>query len=156
MSFWRKLFGSDERSGNAPQRLDYVNEGLALERQGDFAAALTSYRLAHRDNPTDGRILQYMAMTSSRTGQIEEAIRYYRRALELEPLSSGAHYGLAFLLLKKGEDGGAAEHLRRFLERPPKGTDAEKWVRHAQQTLDELIGRREQAGTASAAAPDPA
>lgn len=153
MSFWRKLFGSDERGGNQPQRLDYVNEGLALERQGDFEAALTSYRLAHRDNPTDGRILQYMAMASSRTGQIEDAIRYYRRALELEPQSSGAHYGLAFLLLKKGEDDGAAEHLRRFLERPPKGTDAEKWVRHAEQTLSSLTGRGAQAG---AAAPDPA
>jgi Flp pilus assembly protein TadD len=138
MTFWRKLFGTDEPAGGRPQRLDYLNEGLALERQGDYEAALTSYRLAHRDNPTDGRTLQYMAMASSRTGQVEEAIRYYRQALDLDPSASGAHYGLAFLLIKRGEERSAAEHLRRFLARPPKSPDAEKWVRHAQETLDQL------------------
>ena len=46
MSFWRRLFGTQSRESLRPQRLDYLNEGLALERQGDFEAALTSYRLS--------------------------------------------------------------------------------------------------------------
>ena len=57
MSLWRRLTGKETADTPKPQRLDYLNEGLALERQGEYEAALTSYRLAYRDNPTDARIL---------------------------------------------------------------------------------------------------
>ena len=121
-----------------PQRLDYLNEALALERQGDFDAALTSYRLALRDHPGDPRILQNMAIAFSRTGRLNEAVSAYRRALELNPELSGAHYGLAFLHLKRGDYAEASAHLEAFLETPPSGTEADRWVRHARQTLDDL------------------
>ena len=49
--FWRRVFGSEKSEALKPQRLDYLNEAMALERQGDFEAALTSYKLALRDNP---------------------------------------------------------------------------------------------------------
>ena len=146
MSFWRRLFGNETKEQLKPQRLDYVNEGLALERQGDYQAALTSYRLAYRDSPNDSRILLNMAIAFTKTGQPDEAIRYYKRALDVDPSLGGAHYGVAFLLLKRGESWQAAEHLRAFLARPPKGTDADRWVRHAESALREIDG---------AAAPEP-
>lgn len=138
MSFWRRVLGKEQPESLRPQRLDYLNEGLALERQGDFEAALTSYRLAYRDSPTDSRILLNMAIAFTKTGQPEEAIRHYKRALELDDSLVGAHYGVAFLLLKRGEPHQAADHLRAFLARPPKGTDAERWVRHAETALREI------------------
>lgn len=146
MSFWRRLFGSDAKEQLKPQRLDYLNEGLALERQGDYQAALTSYRLAYRDSPNDARILLNMAIAFTKTGQPDEAIRHYRRALEVDPSLGGAHYGMAFLLLKRGETGQAAEHLRAFLARPPRGADADRWIRHAESALRSIDG---------AAAPEP-
>ncbi|HSB55223.1 MAG TPA: tetratricopeptide repeat protein, partial [Gemmatimonadales bacterium] len=79
MGFWRRLFGGDQKNLK-PQRLDYLNEALALERQGDYESALTSYRLALRDNANDPRILQNMAIAFTKTGQLDEAIRHYRRA----------------------------------------------------------------------------
>ncbi len=144
MSFWRRLFGGGQSDGLTPQRLDYLNEGLALERQGDFEAALTSYRLALRDNPNDPRVLQNMAIAFTKTGQYEEAVRHYRRALALDDTLVGAHYGLAFRLKERGETTEAVEHLRKFLARPPKGPDAERWVRHAEATLQELEEHRGQ------------
>ena len=138
MSWFSRMLGGKSDGGLKPQRLDYLNEALALERQGDFDAALTSYRLAMRDHPNDPRILQNMAIAYSRTGRLEEAVRAYRRALDLDPLLSGAHYGLAFLQLKRGDVGAAAKHLQAFLDAPPPGTETERWVRHARQTLDEL------------------
>ena len=132
------MFGKESRETPQPQRLDYLNEGLALERQGDYEAALTSYRLAFRDNPSDSRILLNMAIAFTKTGQPEEAIRHYKRALELDPALVGAHYGVAFLLLKRGDAPQAAEHLRSFLARPPKGPDAERWIRHAESALREI------------------
>ena len=137
MSFWRRLLGKGTSSPLRPQRLDYLNEALALERQGDFEAALTSYLLALRDNGQDTRILQNMAIAFTKTGQPDEAVRHYRRAIELDPGLVGAHYGVAFLLLKRGDAGQAAEHLRAFLARPPKGPDAERWIRHAEAALEE-------------------
>lgn len=139
MSFWKRLFGRP-RQELKPQRLDYLNEALALERQGDYDAALTSYRLALRDHPTDLRVLQNMAIAYTKTHRIEEAIRTYRRALEIDQSLAGAHYGVAFLLLKRGERNAAARHLRAFLGQPPRGPDADRWIQHAERTLKELDG----------------
>src|SRR3954466_16249768 len=103
MSWFSRLIRGNQEHSPKPQRLDYLNEGLSLERQGDFDPGLTLYRLAMRDHPNDPRILQNMAITFSRTGRMNEAIGAYRRALELDPELSGAHYGLAFLLIKRGD-----------------------------------------------------
>ena len=138
MSFFRRVLDRLSSTPSEPQRLDYLNEALALERQGDFVAALTSYRLGLRDNPNDPRILQNMAIAFTKTGQPDEAIRHYRRALELDDSLSGAHYGLAFLHLKRGDPERAAEHLRAFLAKPPRGSDADRWIQHAGTALRDL------------------
>jgi tetratricopeptide (TPR) repeat protein len=138
MSLWHRVLDKLSSSPNEPRRLDYLNEALALERQGDFTAAITSYRLGLRENPNDPRILQNMAIAFTKTGQPDEAIRHYRRALDLDSTLSGAHYGLAFLLLKRGDPDRAADHLRAFLARPPRGPDADRWTQHAVTTLREL------------------
>lgn len=138
MSWWSRLLGGKSRNDHSSRRVDYLSEAIALERQGDFDAALTSYRLALRDHPNDPKILQNIAIAYSRTGRLEEAIRAYRRALEVAPELSGAHYGLAFLLLKRGDRAGAMSHLDSFLASPPASGEMERWVRHAEQTLTAL------------------
>ncbi len=151
MSIWQRLLDRLRGTrGGPPRRLDYLNEALALERQGDYTAALTSYRLGLRDNPRDPRILQNMAIAYTKTGQPDEAIRHYRRALDLDPTLTGAHYGVAFLLLKKGDAAEAAQHLRAFLGRPPRGPDADKWIRHAELTLAALDAGRPAPGAEAA------
>ena len=146
MSWWNSLTGGNSKRDSKPQRVDYLSEALALERQGDFDAALTSYRLALRDHPNDPKILQNMAIAFSKTGRLEEAIRSYRRALELDPALSGSHYGLAFLLLKRGDSMGASRHLEAFLSQPPDGVDTGRWVRHARETLELIQSGADSAG----------
>jgi len=140
MSWWGRLLGGKSKNDVAPRRVDYLSEAMALERQGDFEAALTSYRLALRDQPHDTKILLNIAIAYSRTGRLEDAIRSYRRALELAPEQSGAHYGLSFLLLKRGDRVGAERHLEAFLGASPAASGMEQWVEHAQQTLEKLRG----------------
>lgn len=137
MSWWYRLVGGKPEKVK-PQRLDYLNEALALERQGDYDAALTSYRLALRDRPNDPRILQNMAIAFSKTGRMDDAVRMYRRTLDLDPHQSGAHYGLAFLLLKRGEHQAAERHLDAFLADPPKSAESDRWIRHAKSTLEQI------------------
>lgn len=138
MSWLRRLLGVPGDREVKPQRLDYLNEALTLERQGDYDAALTSYKLALRDQPNDHRVLQNMAIAYSKTGRLEEAVRCYQRALDIQPQLAGAHYGLAFLLLKRGDEGGARAHLEQFLSAPPKSAEADRWVRHARHALQQI------------------
>jgi len=147
MSWWGRLLGGKSRNDIAPRRVDYLNEAMALERQGDFEAALTSYRLALRDQPNDPKILLNIAIAYSRTGRLEDAIRSYRRALELAPEQPGAHYGLSFLLLKRGDQVGAMRHLEAFLGASPAAAGMEQWVDHARLTLGKLRGETPQAET---------
>jgi Flp pilus assembly protein TadD len=138
MSWWDRLTGAKPESKPKSQRVDYLSEAMALERQGDYDAAVTSYRLALRDRPNDTKILQNMAIAFTKTNRPEEAIRAYKSALDFAPELSGAHYGLAFLLLKRGDREGASEHLRAFLAKPPTGAESERWIRHAEETLTTL------------------
>src|SRR2546422_5290947 len=76
-----------------------------------------------------------MAIAFTKTRRLDEAIRHYRRALELDRDLAGAHYGLAFLLLKRGDPDGAAQHLRAFLAHPPKGPRSEEHTSELQSRL---------------------
>lgn len=138
MSWLSRLFGGRSESELKPQRLDYLNEALALERSGDFDAAITSYRLALRAKPDDTKVLQNLAIALTRVNRFEEAIKAYRQALVLKPTLSGPHYGLAFLHLKRGERDNAIEHLEAFLAAPPAGGEPERWIEHARETLTSL------------------
>ena len=139
MTWWRRLMGGT--SGRERRPMDFLAEALELESRGDFANALTSYRLALRERPDDVRVLQNIAIAFSKSRQPEEAIRTYRRALELAPDLAGAHYGLAFLLLKRGDTAHAVLHLEAYL-RNSSDNDANtvRFRAHAQQTLDGLKG----------------
>ncbi len=138
---WWKLWGNDKRKES--ERPDYYDEGIDLARQERFHEALTSFRLALRENPRDAAALEQMAVVYTRIGMTDEAIKMYARALAERPSSPAAHYGIAFLLLNRGRDAAAAEHLRAFLEQPDPGGTLSRQVEHARMALDRI----EAAGT---------
>jgi Flp pilus assembly protein TadD len=129
MGIWKKLFG-EGRAG-----IDYYREGVELLRVSKYHEALTSFRLALRESPQDPAVLQQIAIAYTRIGMTDEAVKTYRTVLAGNPAASGAHYGLAFLLLRQGHASEAEQHLRSFLSAPPDGADAERHVKHAQETL---------------------
>jgi tetratricopeptide (TPR) repeat protein len=133
MSLWKKIFSSDDRD-----RVDYYAEGLQLMGVGKYHEALTSFRIALREDPHDTTVLQQMAITYTRIGMTDEAIKTYKSVLEKDPAASGAHYGIAFLMLKDGRSLEAMGHLRSFLSNPPGGTDAQRHILHAKETLAQL------------------
>ena len=145
------MFGGRSEQELKPQRLDYMNEALALEKQGDLDAAITSYRLALRDKPDDTKVLQNLAIALTRQNRFEEAIKCYRQALSLKPTLSGPHYGLAFLHVRRGERDAAIQHLEAFLAAPPASGEPERWIEHARETLQSL---RERADLSSEPAPE--
>ena len=144
MAWWKQLFGSRE-SG----RVDYYDEGLALLSEGKFHEALTSFRLALKEQPSDPVILQQIAIAYTRIGMTDEAAKTYRHVLSKDATASGAHYGLAFLLVRAGRPDEAMTHLQAFLDHPPQGGDAARHLAHAKATLDQLAagGTVEEANT---------
>jgi tetratricopeptide (TPR) repeat protein len=84
-------------------------------------------------------------------GRADEAIRCYRRALEITPTLPGAHYGLGFILLKRGDTDSARHHLESFLSAPPNGGDMQGWIERARDALDRL---RAPASTSSVPQPE--
>jgi Flp pilus assembly protein TadD len=146
MSWITKLING--RSGPEGREPDYYEEGSVLLREEKYHEALTSFRLALRESPNDTDVLQQIAVTYTRIGMTDEALRTYRRVLELKPHASGAHYGLAFLLLQQAQTDDAVAHLRAFLARPPATPHAQRHVAHARATLAELTGEGDSPGPA--------
>lgn len=139
MDFLKKLLGTE-----AVDRVDYYREGVDLLGVGRYHEALTSFRLALRDEPGDLAIPLQIAIAYTRIGMTDEAARTYNSVLERDPSASGAHYGLAFLKLREGRKEEAEEHLRRFLANPPEAEEARRHLEHARATLGEL--KRERVG----------
>ena len=110
-----RQFHVDHVLAHEPDRRPFrlARKGTGLLRGGGRAAAcrrsiheaLTSFRLALRESPNDTDVLQQIAVTYTRIGMTDEAMKTYRRVLELKPHAAGAHYGLAFLLLQAGSTG---------------------------------------------------
>jgi tetratricopeptide (TPR) repeat protein len=130
MAWWNKLFGADDA-----ERVDYYEEGLDLLDDGKHHEALTSFRLALKDSPGDANVLQQIAIAYTRIGMTDEAAKTYQHVLQRNPRAPGAHYGLAFLLLRSGREEEAIRHLRAFLENPPSDGMAGDHISHARQTL---------------------
>jgi tetratricopeptide (TPR) repeat protein len=127
MAFWKKILGNE-----AEQPVDYYDEGVGLLADGRFHEALTSFRLALKASPGDAIVLQQIAICYTRIGMVDEAAKTYRHVLQKDPSSAGAHYGLAFILLRR------IEHLEAFLSHAPGGDDAGAHVEHARWTLAQL------------------
>lgn len=136
MTFWNRVFGGE----GDPNRVDYYAEGHALLSDGKFHEALTSFRLALKESPGDPVVLQQIAIAYTRIGMTEEAAKTYRHVLQKDPTAAGAHYGLAFIHVRAGNDPDAIRHLEAFLASPPSGPDAHQHVRHARATLARLRG----------------
>lgn len=139
MAFWNKILGNDD-----VQRIDYYKEGLELLEAGKFHEALTSFRLALKESPGDAVVLQQIAICYTRIGMVDEAAKTYRHVLQKDPSSPGAHYGLAFILLRGDDPGESIPHLEAFLANAPDEEEAGAHVEHARWTLSQLRERGHQ------------
>lgn len=114
---------------------------MELLSDGKFHEALTSLRLALKESPGDPVVLQQIAIAYTRIGMTDEASKTYKHVLQKDPKASGAHYGLAFLLIRSGQAKEAVPHLKSFLAHPPTGPDAAQHIEHAESTLAQLTGQ---------------
>ncbi len=133
---WRKIWDSN---GRCRRRLpDFYEEGVELVRQELYHEALISFRLSLKYNPRHPATLEQMAVVYTRIGLTDDAVRAYGVALEERPRSTAAHYGLAFLLLRKGAERDASRHLQEFLAHARGDREEPRHLEHARRTLKRL------------------
>jgi hypothetical protein len=83
------------------------NLGSTYFARGEFVPALEQYRIAESIYAEDPGLLNDLGAVLSRLGRDEEAIRCYRRAIDLAPLYPVIRYNLARTLRARGDVAGA-------------------------------------------------
>ncbi len=104
--------------------LDYPgHEGLMLlsgkvkELLGDAGGAAAIYRKMLQDNPENWEVLNSLGCIDERSGNLEQALRYFGEAFRLNPLDCQIEVNLAIVLERLNRDSEAEEHFRRAIAR---------------------------------------
>lgn len=87
---------------------EHLNLGVAYERNGELDSAVKEYEAASRKLPA---AYLYLGNISFGKGELNEAERYYRTAIDKDPGNADACNNLAWLYYTKKENLGEAEEL---------------------------------------------
>lgn len=77
--------GSPERADRDEAPPPAYQEGRARLEEGDFEAARTAFELASHQAPRNADVLNMLAYSQRKSGQLDRAIQTYQRALKLRP-----------------------------------------------------------------------
>lgn len=103
-----KVLGSNPKYVPAIGALSFI-----LDQLGDSAAAVVYLQAAIRSVPGNADLYVFLGSHEYKAGKYQEAIESFRKAVELDPRSDPAHYGLGLALLKKDPRNGA-EAVREY------------------------------------------
>jgi tetratricopeptide (TPR) repeat protein len=92
----------------------WANLGLLLVRQQQFDEAVERLTKAATLAPQNAAIQRLQALTASRAGKLDESIRHWRRAIELDSDDVKAPYALAQELERLGGPANESEAQRLF------------------------------------------
>ena len=103
--------GASEVSGLAPIPIDM----RSLIEAGEFKTALSFlWLIEKRENP---KVLNYIGFTTRKLGNVDDGIKYYHRAIALDPNYVRAREYLGEGYLQKGELGAARVQLAEIEQR---------------------------------------
>jgi tetratricopeptide (TPR) repeat protein len=92
-----------------------LERGLELFRQEKYQAALQQFQDARRSRPTDATLENFIGITETRLGRIDDADADYRTAIRLNPRLAGPHTNLGFNYLGKKDYEQAESQLKAAL-----------------------------------------
>jgi Flp pilus assembly protein TadD len=95
------------------------------EKKGNTALAETEYKALADADPTNASVTWYNIGAIAKNGDKNaEAIRAFKKAVEIDPKYAQAHRELGYALVQQGDFSGAVEHFKKYLELAPAGPDA--------------------------------
>ena len=97
---------------------DLIHEGVRAFQARDFAQARKLFAIAVERNPS-ARNLDYLALSESSAGDVDQAILHFRRSIELGNRSASVHYSLGLAYLKGHQVSFGLRELQQALEIDP-------------------------------------
>jgi tetratricopeptide (TPR) repeat protein len=94
---------------------DSLQRGLELFRQEKYEAALQQFEEARRLQPGNASIDNFIGITETKLGRIDEANKDYETASRIDPKLAGPHTNLGFNYLSKKQYEAAEKQLRMAL-----------------------------------------
>jgi tetratricopeptide (TPR) repeat protein len=111
---------------NPTESAYYVNLSLAQIGAGKIDESQASIAKAAEINPATAGMAYYnMGATLINRSKPKDAITFFKKAVELDPLYANAHYQLGITLIGEGENAEAIASLEKYLSLVPTGQDAE-------------------------------
>ncbi|UCE89107.1 MAG: type IV pilus biogenesis/stability protein PilW [Pseudomonadota bacterium] len=109
-----------EVAGTDLKRASELNAelGLAYLQQGRMEIANAKLEKALEQDPSNGNANHYMAELKRRVGADDEAVRYYRKAMELLPQDSALKNNFGVFLCSQGQYDEGFKYLFQVLEDP--------------------------------------
>ncbi len=119
---------TENRTEHYQAHLNLANTYRTLKR---IPEAVEHHMVAARYR-RDAELYELVARELRTVGRLQEAEKYFRKALQKKPGFFDAHYGLGKLLLQRGECPGALEHLRKAVKLEPDSEKAQRGLARAQ------------------------
>jgi uncharacterized Ntn-hydrolase superfamily protein len=117
---------------------EYRKEGKIKEAEKELQRAYNLMRLALNERPNDASVFNSIAWEcAQRDFHIDEAYKYAKRALELDPDDPNIMDTMAFLYYKKGEYKRAIEIEKKALKKSPNNEFFKKQLKLFKKTLQE-------------------
>ncbi|HOP51081.1 MAG TPA: tetratricopeptide repeat protein, partial [Ignavibacteriales bacterium] len=97
----------------------YFYLGTIYQKRTQFQAAIDNFQEYLKSNPNDSEVITNFSICLYETGQTEQAIQYFGKALELEPKNVLAYIFLSKIYIDRKEYDKAEKILKIGLEKVP-------------------------------------
>ena len=104
---------------NKPNKSKIINQALKFHSQGNISEAKKCYQYFINQGFQDHRIFSNYGAILKDLGNLQEAELFLRKAIEIDPLFSNAHYNLGNLLRDLNKITEAESSLRKAIELDP-------------------------------------
>jgi tetratricopeptide (TPR) repeat protein len=95
------------------------------EKKGDQASASAEYKALAEIDPAHAAITWFnVGAIAKNNDKNPDAVRAFKKALELDPGYAAAHRELGYALVKQGDFSEAVAHFKKYLELAPGASDA--------------------------------
>jgi tetratricopeptide (TPR) repeat protein len=94
---------------------DSLQRGLQLFQQEKYEEALQQFQDARRIRPADASLANFIGITETKLGRIDQANQDYEQAARLDPKLPGPHKNLGFNYLGRGQYEQAGRQLQQAL-----------------------------------------
>ena len=122
--------GGDDKKKVTVKSSEYY-KAVKLIKEKSYEAAIQNLLKAEKNNKTDADIYNYLGFSYRKTGNLEKASQYYKKALEISPKHKGALEYQGEMFLTQGNLKKAQENLKKLQKICFLGCEEEKMLKES-------------------------